>query len=139
MDKIYIYPFGSGQKTLIIAGQEIIHLLGTRYDSKLIDSDNDALIIKVDYPVDDVLSFLTSYNVPRERIIIGNNIPNFRDVFKNFKRRSRNVVRICPVCGSKKIRVLPLSNWLLPETYICEKCGYRGFIILEVDENECGL
>ncbi len=46
-------------------------------------------------------------------------------------------VRVCPVCGSKNIRLFTkLSGWLTPEIYVCEDCGYKGPITLEIEINE---
>ncbi len=47
------------------------------------------------------------------------------------KRKIR--IKVCPVCGSRKIRLSSsLDGWLTPEIYICEECGYRGPIYLEL-------
>ena len=48
-------------------------------------------------------------------------------------------VKVCPVCLSPKIRrSSSFDGWLLPEVYICESCGYRGpvYIEIEVDEDD---
>lgn len=51
------------------------------------------------------------------------------------KRKIR--IKVCPVCGSRKLRLSsPLDGWLTPEVYICEECGYRGPIYLELQLEE---
>jgi predicted RNA-binding Zn-ribbon protein involved in translation (DUF1610 family) len=49
-------------------------------------------------------------------------------------KRSAPVPQVCPSCGSGRIRVQDsLSGWLLPPLYSCEKCGYVGRLILELE------
>ena len=46
-------------------------------------------------------------------------------------------VRVCPICLSPKIKkATPFDGWLIPETYVCEDCGYRGPIYLELEIEE---
>lgn len=49
-------------------------------------------------------------------------------------------VRICPRCGSTKIREVKTSvnGWLVPTTYYCEEanCGYSGSGLIEIDADE---
>jgi len=43
--------------------------------------------------------------------------------------------KYCPKCGDPGIRLLSRFNfWLLPERYVCERCGYQGPIVLEMEE-----
>ena len=46
-------------------------------------------------------------------------------------------IRVCPKCGSSKIKEAASSvgGWLVPTTYYCEEeeCGYSGPIYVEVD------
>jgi len=50
-------------------------------------------------------------------------------------RRTRTNLKICPRCGKANIRPEgSLGFGFLPITYVCEDCGYRGHLIIEVDE-----
>lgn len=52
------------------------------------------------------------------------------------KRRSR-VLMICPVCGKSGIRPgASLGYGVFPVTYVCDECGYRGNLVVEVEEDE---
>jgi len=43
-------------------------------------------------------------------------------------------IKVCPICLSPKIRrSSSFDGWLLPEVYVCEKCGYRGPVYMEVE------
>jgi len=58
---------------------------------------------------------------------------DLREVLGGLRRRGRNL-RLCPVCGSPKIRLSSRFDvWLTPEQYVCEDCGYRGPIVMEVE------
>ena len=49
------------------------------------------------------------------------------------KKKKRIRIKVCPICGSRDIRLSsPFNGWLTPETYICLKCGYSGPIVLEL-------
>lgn len=39
--------------------------------------------------------------------------------------------KLCPQCQSELKIGSPLSGWLVPNFYICEKCGYSGYVALE--------
>ena len=49
-------------------------------------------------------------------------------------------VRVCPKCGSDKIRAIKtsVSGWLLPNQYYCEEegCGYSGTLYVEIEVEE---
>ena len=48
--------------------------------------------------------------------------------------RPRRAIVVCPRCGSPKIRRLRgFYGWLLPTTYVCPDCGYRGPLVLELE------
>ena len=52
-------------------------------------------------------------------------------------RHGRPGLRVCPRCGSPRIRRLGgFCGWLLPTTYVCPDCGYKGPIILELEPEE---
>ena len=40
----------------------------------------------------------------------------------------------CPSCGSCEI--YPVAGGYLGPVYLCKECGYRGSLVLEVDEDE---
>lgn len=39
---------------------------------------------------------------------------------------------VCPVCLSAEVKRVDLVG-LMPPIYVCEKCGYRGSLLLEVE------
>jgi predicted nucleic-acid-binding Zn-ribbon protein len=46
-------------------------------------------------------------------------------------------ISICPKCNSAEIhRDTVLSGWLLPEKWICDKCGYAGILVKEIDTED---
>lgn len=64
-------------------------------------------------------------------------VKNLREVFDKLKR-GEPVVKFCPKCGSSKIQLSSRFDvWLFPEQYFCQKCGYKGPIVMEL-ENEKG-
>lgn len=65
-------------------------------------------------------------------------LKNFRDVFKGMKRR-KPTLKLCPGCGSPKLRLSSgFDVWLTPEQYVCENCGYKGPIVMELEEEKEG-
>ena len=58
------------------------------------------------------------------------------DVLKALRSgRPRGAILVCPRCGSPKIkRLRGFYGWLLPVTYVCPECGYKGPIVLEIEE-----
>src|SRR5437773_11957862 len=53
------------------------------------------------------------------------------DVFRSIRRGVHGPLA-CPNCGaSVKRSRAPLEGWILPTRYLCEKCGYSGFLALE--------
>jgi len=62
-------------------------------------------------------------------------LKNLREVFRGLKRRRSASIKLCPRCGSPKIRLSSsLDIWLTPEQYVCERCGYKGPIVMEVEK-----
>jgi predicted RNA-binding Zn-ribbon protein involved in translation (DUF1610 family) len=58
------------------------------------------------------------------------------ELIKNLKRR-KPAVTVCPKCGGKRIRKSgPLNGWILPMRYVCDDCGYSGYIIIELEKEE---
>lgn len=52
-------------------------------------------------------------------------------------RYRRASSKICPRCGKSNIRPEgSLGFGFLPIIYVCEDCGYRGHLIIEVDEED---
>lgn len=39
--------------------------------------------------------------------------------------------KLCPECLSEIRIKTALSGWLVPDYYICDKCGYSGYVALE--------
>jgi predicted nucleic-acid-binding Zn-ribbon protein len=52
----------------------------------------------------------------------------------------KKTITICPKCNSPDIRQeTSISGWLLPESWKCDKCGYTGILVKEIDLDEQGL
>jgi predicted RNA-binding Zn-ribbon protein involved in translation (DUF1610 family) len=52
-------------------------------------------------------------------------------------KHRRTTILVCPRCG--KTRILPersVTLGFLPTVYVCEDCGYRGYLITEADEED---
>lgn len=63
-------------------------------------------------------------------------IQNLRDTLKNLKH-APPTPKLCPKCHSPKIKLSTrFDGWLLPVQYICPQCGYKGPIILELEETQ---
>jgi ssDNA-binding Zn-finger/Zn-ribbon topoisomerase 1 len=61
-------------------------------------------------------------------------LKDLSDVLKGMKRRNQTI-KLCPKCRSPKLKLSSSFDiWLTPEQYVCENCGYKGPIILEVEE-----
>jgi predicted RNA-binding Zn-ribbon protein involved in translation (DUF1610 family) len=61
-------------------------------------------------------------------------LKDLSDVLKGMKRINKTI-KLCPKCRSPKLKLSSSFDvWLTPEQYVCENCGYKGPIILEVDE-----
>ena len=54
-------------------------------------------------------------------------IPKIRLVRRNLKGK----IKLCPNCLGILEPYGELSGWLLPQEYLCEKCGYVGYVALE--------
>jgi len=68
-------------------------------------------------------------------------LKDLREVFRGLKRR-KSALKLCPRCGSPKLRLsssfdtYPRMYGLTPGQYVCENCGYKGPIVMEVEEEE---
>jgi predicted RNA-binding Zn-ribbon protein involved in translation (DUF1610 family) len=61
-------------------------------------------------------------------------LQNILEVLGNLKHKGPSKI-YCPRCGSSSIRLSStLDYWLTPRKYVCEKCGYTGPIIMELEE-----
>ena len=61
----------------------------------------------------------------------------FIEVVKALKRRSSSTVA-CPRCGSLDMsKSTGMDGWMLPPLYLCNKCGYAGRLVLEIDVQDC--
>lgn len=71
-------------------------------------------------------------------------LKNLREVLGGLKRKKLGepTPKFCPRCCSSKIKVsssfdvYPRMYGLTPRQYVCEDCGYRGPIVLELEEEE---
>jgi len=60
----------------------------------------------------------------------------FLGLLKRLKHRGKTL-KVCPICGSTNIRLSSkFDGWLTPIQYVCKDCGYKGPIILELEEEE---
>ena len=58
-----------------------------------------------------------------------------REILGSLKRR-KPTEKYCPKCGNPHIHLSSKFDvWILPEQYVCDKCGYKGSVVLEVEEN----
>jgi len=68
----------------------------------------------------------------------GKHVGAFRDlheVVKNLKHR-RATTKYCPCCGSPRLKLAGGSDfWLAPGKHVCSDCGYKGFIVMEKEED----
>jgi predicted amidophosphoribosyltransferase len=55
---------------------------------------------------------------------------------KLVRRSVKGRVKLCPRCLSKLEKIGELSGWLVPDDYLCEKCGYHGHVALEATSQE---
>jgi len=61
---------------------------------------------------------------------------NIREVVGNLKH-DRPTPKLCPRCGNPRLRLSSRFDiWLFPEQYVCEQCGYKGPITLELEKEE---
>jgi transposase-like protein len=52
-------------------------------------------------------------------------------------KRGRHDLRVCPRCGSTRIHSVGMfSGWILPDRYVCDNCGYMGFLFLELEKEK---
>lgn len=56
-------------------------------------------------------------------------------ILKHMRRREIRP-KICPNCGSRNIHKVHSFEWLFPSKYLCEECGYEGYIVLEISKDE---
>jgi predicted RNA-binding Zn-ribbon protein involved in translation (DUF1610 family) len=58
------------------------------------------------------------------------------ELFKTMKRRRPSKI-YCPRCGSPEIHLSSGTDyWLTPKKYVCNKCGYHGLLIMELEKEE---
>jgi len=52
-------------------------------------------------------------------------------------RHGRPGAKLCPRCKSARLRFSSRFDvWLFPEQYVCDDCGYRGPVVLELEREE---
>ena len=83
--------------------------------------------------LEDLLNRLKEMGLDEDDIEIKYEHVSFKEFLKALRKGKRGLL-VCPVCGSKNIKIMPYTGWLLPSTYMCEDCGYIGYLVLEVDE-----
>jgi predicted RNA-binding Zn-ribbon protein involved in translation (DUF1610 family) len=63
-------------------------------------------------------------------------LENIREVFKTMEHRKPSSI-FCPKCANPDVKLISsLDGWLTPKKYICEKCGYYGPLIMELEKTE---
>jgi DNA-directed RNA polymerase subunit RPC12/RpoP len=61
---------------------------------------------------------------------------DLRKVFRHVKHRKPSQI-FCPRCASPKIHLFSgLDLWLTPRSYLCDDCGYRGLIVMELEKEK---
>jgi len=61
---------------------------------------------------------------------------NLREVVGKLQHRAPRA-KVCPRCGSPKLILSSrFDMWLFPEQYVCQSCGYKGPIVLELEKEE---
>jgi len=69
-------------------------------------------------------------------------LKNLREVLKNLKHKklTKPTPKLCPKCHSPKIKLssgsdtYPKMYGITPGQYVCEECGYKGPIAMELEE-----
>jgi len=69
-------------------------------------------------------------------------LKNLREVLKRLKHEKlgKPAPKFCPKCGSPKIKLssgidaYPRMYGITPGQYVCESCGYKGPIAMELEE-----
>jgi len=69
-------------------------------------------------------------------------LKNLREILKGLKHKElgKPTPKFCPKCGSPKIKfsssfdAYPRMYGITPGQYICENCGYKGPIAMELEE-----
>ena len=56
------------------------------------------------------------------------------DILKDAKHSTPKPI-FCPACKSPDLKKTE-SYGILPQKYVCEKCGYEGNLVLELEEEE---
>ncbi len=63
-------------------------------------------------------------------------LENIRDVLRTMEHRKPSGI-FCPKCANPNVRFIStLDGWLTPRQYLCEKCGYNGPLIMELEKTE---
>jgi len=63
-------------------------------------------------------------------------LQNLREVLKSLKHGKPTKI-YCPRCCNPKISLSSsLDLWLMPRKYVCEACGYKGPIMMEIEKEE---
>lgn len=61
---------------------------------------------------------------------------NLKEVFSKMSRDSKPCL-VCPQCGSLKVHSSSwLDGWIIPEKYVCARCGYAGSILMEIAKDD---
>jgi predicted RNA-binding Zn-ribbon protein involved in translation (DUF1610 family) len=61
-------------------------------------------------------------------------LEDLREVLKTLKHRKPSKI-YCPRCGSSRIHLSSsLDYWLTPNKYVCDECGYKGQIVMELEK-----
>lgn len=60
---------------------------------------------------------------------------DLREIVKGLKHKGATA-KYCPCCGSPKLKPAGGAEfWLTPGKYVCLDCGYRGFVVMEKEED----
>lgn len=58
----------------------------------------------------------------------------FKDTISSFRRVGIRP-KVCPKCGSADVSVLTLTGYVTQPIYSCNKCGFQGYIFLEISRD----
>ena len=61
---------------------------------------------------------------------------NLNEMLGNLRHKKPSMI-YCPKCGNPDIKKSSsLDSWLIPAKYMCDKCGYFGSMIMELEKKE---
>jgi transposase-like protein len=62
----------------------------------------------------------------------------FKETISSFRRVGIKP-KVCPKCGSADVSVLTLTGYVTQPIYSCNRCGFQGYIFLEISREKKGV